>query len=107
MFDFAVAPKHFSCCDEKHFSPLDCCDEKQLPAPGRILRSNTQRWLSPSPRPAGSCTIILNHYDDHHMIILICNAHHGSDVANKPEVESYTGSFGKTCRMFAVARKGS
>ena len=32
---------------------------------------------------------------------------HGLDVANKPEVESYTGSFGKTCRMFAVARKGS
>ena len=41
------------------------------------------------------------------MIILICYAHQGFDVANKPEVESYTGSFGKTCRMFAVARKGS
>ena len=97
MFCFAVAPKIF----------FDCCDEKQFPAPGRILRSSTQRWLSPSPLPAGSCVIIMNHYDDHHMIIVISYAHHCFDVANKPEVESYTGSFGKTCRMFAAARKGS
>ena len=48
---------------QKHFSR---CDEKQFSAPGRILRSNTQRWLSPSPRPAGSCTIIIYYYDDHH-----------------------------------------
>ena len=43
-----------------------CCDKKLFPAPGRILRSSTQRWLSLSPRPAGSCTIIMNHYHDHH-----------------------------------------
>ena len=52
-------------------------------------------------------TIIMNLYDDHLMIILTGYDHHGFDVANKPEVGSYTGSFGKTCRTFAVARKDS
>ena len=66
--DFSKADMQSDSCltllfHQKHFY---CCDEKQFPTPGRILRSNTQRWLSPSPRPAGSCTIIIYYYDDHH-----------------------------------------
>ena len=66
--DFSKAEVQSDSCfalllHQKHFS---CCDKKQFPAPGRILRLNTQRWLSPSPRPARSCVIIMNYYDDHH-----------------------------------------
>ena len=62
---------------QKHFSR---CDEKQFSAPGRILRSSTQRWLSLSPRPAGSCVIIMNYYDDHHYKSLLRSSYDQSNL---------------------------
>ena len=93
MFCFAAAPKKFFLAVTKNNSLHLVAFFARAHRDGRVP-------LLTLLQVAPSLSIIM-------MIILICYAHHGFDVANKPEVESYTGSFGKTCRMFAVARKGS